>query len=181
MKQYNSYISLIPRTIEILFYGSLFAVVKPFLAQLKIPCGSLLALVAPSGHLKTTLVRMYALWLTTTDEQEISFYTHQRDKDILNMIENLQGQNFLLDDMHKITDSNESRRQERRLDTVSRHVNMHMHCANVIITGETMEERKKHYALNRRMFANYMYRNGYELAKADRDAYFSKAESKVQP
>ena len=140
LKQCSSYISLLPRTTEILFYGSLFAIVKPFLAQLKIPGGSLLALVAPAGHLKTTLVRMYALWLNIRDEQEIGFYTHQRDKDILNIIEKLQGQNFLLDDMHKIMDSNESRRQERRLDIVSRHVNMNRDCANVIITGETMEE-----------------------------------------
>lgn len=134
------YISLIPGVTEILFFGSLFAIVKPFLAQLKIPCGCLLALVAPAGHLKTTLVRMYALWLNESDEQEIGFYSHNRDKEILNMIECLQGQNFLLDDMHKIKDSNESRRQERRLDTVSRHVNMKTDCANVIITGETMEE-----------------------------------------
>jgi len=140
LQKYRSYISLIPGITEILFYGSLFAIVKPFLAQLKIPCGCLLALVAPAGHLKTTLVRMYALWLDAPDEQEIGFYSHDRDKEILNMIECLQGQNFLLDDMHKIKDSNESRRQERRLDTVSRHVNMKMDCANVIITGETMEE-----------------------------------------
>lgn len=124
LKQCYSYISLIPEITEILFYGSLFAIVKPFLAQLKIPCGCLLALVAPAGHLKTTLVRMYALWLDIPDKQEIGFYSHNRDKEILNMIECLQGQNFLLDDMHKIKDSNESRRQERRLDTVSRHVNM---------------------------------------------------------
>lgn len=140
LRQCSSYISLMPGTTEILFYGSLFAIVKPFLAQLKIPCGCLLALVAPAGHLKTTLVRMYALWLNTLDEQEIGFYSHNRDKEVLNMIDSLQGQNFLLDDMHKIKDSNESRRQERRLDTVSRHVNMKLNCANVIITGETMEE-----------------------------------------
>lgn len=140
LKQCHSYISLMPGITEILFYGSLFAIVKPFLAQLKIPCGCLLALVAPAGHLKTTLVRIYALWLDIPDKQEIGFYSHNRDKEILNMIECLQGQNFLLDDMHKIKDSNESRRQERRLDTVSRHVNMKMNCANVIITGETMED-----------------------------------------
>lgn len=140
LQKCSSYILLIPGITEILFYGSLFAIVKPFLAQLKIPCGCLLALVAPAGHLKTTLVRMYALWLDAPDEQEIGFYSHNRDKEILNMIECLQGQNFLIDDMHKIKDSNESRRQERRLDTVSRHVNMKMDCANVIITGETMEE-----------------------------------------
>lgn len=140
LKECCSYISLIPGITEILFYGSLFAIIKPFLAQLKIPCGCVMALVAPAGHLKTTLVRMYALWLDAPDQQEIGFYSHDRDKEILNMIERLQGQNFLLDDMHKIKDSNESRRQERRLDTVSRHVNMKMDCANVIMTGETMEE-----------------------------------------
>lgn len=140
LKECMSYKCLIPGTTEILFYGSLFAIVKPFLAQLNIPCGFLLALVAPAGHLKTTLARIYALWLDTEDEQEIGFYTYQKDKDILNMIANLQGQNFLLDDIHKIADSNERKRQEKRLDIVSRYVNMNKNCANVIITGETMEE-----------------------------------------
>lgn len=47
-----SYISLLPGTTEILFYASLFAVIKPFLGMLGIPSGFLLLLAAPPGHLK---------------------------------------------------------------------------------------------------------------------------------
>lgn len=135
-----SYVHLLPKVSEPLFYGSLFAVIKPFLAQLNIPCGFVLALVASSGHLKTTLARIYALWLYPSSEQETGFHSPQRDSDILDKIDHLQGQNFLLDDIHKITDTNKSRRQENRLDIVARHVSEKSNCANVIITGETMEK-----------------------------------------
>lgn len=140
LERCSSYIHLIPRVSELLFYGSLFAVIKPFLAQLNIPCGFVLALVAPSGHLKTTLARLYALWLYPPSEQETGFHSPQRDSCILDKIDHLQGQNFLLDDIHKITDTNKSRRQENRLDIVARHVSEKSDCANVIITGETMEK-----------------------------------------
>lgn len=135
----DSYRNLLPGVTEILFYGSLFAIVKPFLAQLMIPNGFLLSLVAPSGHLKTTLVRTYALWFQEKSELEVGFYSRQRDQTILNTLDSLSGQNFLVDDLHKIKNANEKRRQEHRLDIISRYVNTKMDCANVILTGETME------------------------------------------
>lgn len=140
LEQCASYINLLPEVSEILFYGSLFAIVKPFLAQLNISCGFVLALVAPSGYLKTTLVRLYALWLDMSEEQEMGFDSPQRDSHILEKIEHLQGQNFLLDDICKKEDANKSRRQENRLDIVSRHVSRKKNCANVIITGEPVEK-----------------------------------------
>ena len=140
LKLCESYISLLPGTSEILFYVTLFAVVKPFLSQLKIFSGFLFSLVAPSGHLKTTLVRSYALWLDRKDLQEVSFCSLQRDQHILKALDCLPGQNFLIDDLHQMSDTNEKRRQERRLDIVSRHVDATLDCANVILTGETMEK-----------------------------------------
>lgn len=137
------YISLIPGITEILFYGLLFAIVKPFLAQLNITGAFTLCLVAPAGHLKTTLARKYALWLRQTDEQEIGFYDRRRDKYILDVIESLKGQNFLLDDIHEISNVNERNRQEQRLDVVARHVHRNIACANVIVTGETMDKMGK--------------------------------------
>lgn len=136
----KAYISLLPGTSEILFYIALFAVIKPFLSQLKIFSGFLFSLVAPSGHLKTTLVRSYALWLDPKDLQEVSFCSLQRDQHILKALDCLPGQNFLIDDLHQMSDANEKRRQERRLDIVSRHVDATLDCANVILTGETMEK-----------------------------------------
>ena len=140
LKLCRPYFGLMPGTSEILFYGSLFAVVKPFLSQLRILCGFLLSLVAPPEHLKTTLVRNYALWLNRKGLQETSFCSRQRDQHILNDLNRLSGQNFLIDDLHRMPDSNEKRRQERRLDIVSRHVDAAPDCANVILTGETMEK-----------------------------------------
>lgn len=140
LKLCKAYISLLSGTSEILFYVALFAIVKPFLSQLKIFSGFLFSLVAPSGHLKTTLVRSYALWLDRNDLQEVSFCSLQRDQHILNALDCLPGQNFLIDDLHQMSDANEKRRQERRLDIVSRHVDATLDCANVILTGETMEK-----------------------------------------
>lgn len=140
LKMSGEYIKLLPGVSEILFFGAFFAVVKPFLSRLSIPCGFLLSFVAPSGHLKTTLARMYALWMEPQSVQEANFCSLQRDQSILNAIDSLSGQNFLLDDLHEITNTNEKRRQERRLDIVARHVDEKPACANVILTGETMEK-----------------------------------------
>lgn len=136
----EAYISLLPGVTDILFFGSLFAILKPFLDRLGIPCGFLLALVAPSGHLKTTLARIYALWLDPESGQETNFCSRQRDREIINAIDGLPGQNFLIDDLHKISNANESARQERRLDIVSREVNSKNCGAHVIITGESMKK-----------------------------------------
>lgn len=134
------YINLLPGITDILFFGSLFAVVKPFAEQLGISSGLILSLVAPAGHLKTTLVRNYALWMMERENQEIGIYSRKRDQSVLDMIDRLSGQNVLLDDLRKIPDANEAKRQEKRLDIVCRHVNAEKGCANVILTGETMEK-----------------------------------------
>lgn len=136
----EAYIRLLPGVTELLFFGSLCTVIAPFLNRINIKCNFLLALVAPSGHLKTTLARIYSLWLESETEQETSFYSRQRDSEILNAIDKLPGQNFLIDDLHYQSNANESARQKRRLDIVSRHVDSKNNCANVILTGETMEK-----------------------------------------
>lgn len=136
----EAYIHLLPGTSEILFFGVLTAVVKPFCSILDLHCGLLLSLVAPSGHLKTTLARIYAMWLDQEDGQETSFCALRRNKDILENIDHLPGQNFLIDDLHKMPNANEEKRQEHRLDIVSRHVDAKTDCANVILTGETLEK-----------------------------------------
>lgn len=136
----EGYIHLLPGVSENLFFGALFAVVKPFCSILDIPCGSLLSLVASPGHLKTTLARLYALWLDSKAGQETSFSSLMRNRDILKAIDDMSGQNFLIDDLHKMPNTNEEKRQEQRLDIVSRHVDARTVCANVILTGETLEK-----------------------------------------
>lgn len=136
----EDYINLLPGTSEILFFGALSAVVKPFCSILNMQCSLVISLVAPSGHLKTTLARIYAIWLDKKDKQETSFCALQRNKDMLDNIDHLFGQNFLIDDLHKMSNANEEKRQEHRLDIVSRHVDAKNDCANVILTGETLEK-----------------------------------------
>lgn len=136
----KKYIFLLPGVTEILFFFSLFAVVKPFIEQLQIHCGFLLALIAPSGQLKTTLSRLYCLWLTPEGRQEIPIYSSMRTQHILDSIDAMSGQNILVDDLRKGKDSNERKRQETRLDTISRHIDSNFGCANIILTGETMED-----------------------------------------
>ncbi len=136
----RKYMLLLPGVTEPLFFFSLFAVVKPFIEQLQIHCGFLLALVAPSGQLKTTLARLYCLWLTPASSQEIPIYASMRVQHILNFMDTMSGQNILVDDLRKGKDANERKRQEAKLDSISRHIDSNFGCANVILTGETMED-----------------------------------------
>ena len=46
----------------------------------------------------------------------------------------------MVDDLRKGRDANERKRQETRLDMLSRHTDSNFGCANIILTGETMED-----------------------------------------
>ena len=135
----KQYIFLLPGITEPLFFFAMFAVVKPFVEQLQIHCGFLLALIAPSGQLKTTLARRYCLWLNDSDSQEIQIRSSRRTAHILDFLNTMPGQNVLIDDLRKSPDSNDRNRQSARLDDISRYINSNFGCANVILTGETME------------------------------------------
>lgn len=134
------YINLIPGVSEMLFYGALYAIVKPFVECLDINAGFVIGLVGPPGHLKTTLVRNYALWLTIKEMQEIGFYFSKKNQLLLDEIDILSGQNYLLDDLRRVESRVENIRQQQRLDIISRHVNMMKGCANVFVTGESLSD-----------------------------------------
>lgn len=136
----QDYINLLPGVSEVIFYGSLFAVLKPFLCQWGYKPDFAISVVGPSGHLKTSLVRKYALWLESREEQEVSFRDYKRMTEIISMIDRIPGQNFLADDLHEAISGNATVRQSERLDNLVRHIGQHINCANVIITGETMKK-----------------------------------------
>lgn len=136
----RNYLEFIPEVTEILFYGSLLAVIKPILCQEGYIPDFIIALVGPSGHLKTTLVRKYALWIRDREKQEISFWSNKRINDIIDAIDELSGQNFLVDDLHEAKSSYSAMRQNDRLDTVVRHIGERKKCANIIVTGESMKK-----------------------------------------
>ena len=139
-EQQDKYLSFFPGVSEILFYGSLLAVVKPFLWQEGYNVDFVIALVGPSGHLKTTMVRKYALWLKDRERQEISFKSNKRIDSIIASIDELSGQNFLMDDFHEAKGSYNSIRQGERLDTIVRHIGEIERCANIMITSESMNK-----------------------------------------
>ena len=60
IKMAVEYITFMPGVSEILFYYVLLAVVKPFLVSQRIYPNFMLALIGPSGHLKTSLARLFA-------------------------------------------------------------------------------------------------------------------------
>lgn len=133
----SSCLNMLPGVTEVLFYSSLYAIVKPFLKEQE---GFINALVGPPGHLKTSLVRKYALWLDDTSHQEIGFYLTMRNDVLLNLLEVMSGQNFLIDDLRRVEDRVENMRQQKRLESLARHVHSVGECANVFITGESLAD-----------------------------------------
>lgn len=136
----SKYLNFLPGISEIVFYGALFAVVKPIFCKCGLKPDFILAVIGPSGHLKTSLVRKYALWMDEQTVQESSFRDYKRTDQIINMLNVIPGQNFLVDDFHETTSGNAAIKQRERLDGFVRHVGLHTNCANVFITGESSKK-----------------------------------------
>lgn len=139
-KDARKYINAFPGVSEPLFYGALFAVLKPIVCEMGYAPDFAIALVGPSGHLKTTLARLYGEWGIKREEQEASFRDFRRMKDILKMVDEIPGQNFLVDDLHESHNSYAKEKQSEWLDIIIRHIGQQQNCANVIIMGESLEK-----------------------------------------
>lgn len=139
-KSVTSCLEMLPGVSELMFYGSLYAIVKPFLNEVEIEGGFVNALVGPAGHLKTSLVRKYALWLENKVMQELGFHISIRNQTLLEMIEKMSGQNYLLDDLHPMPNRNDHIKQQQRLEAIVRHVNLKKTCANLFVTGESLAD-----------------------------------------
>ena len=133
-------ISFLPGVTEMLFYGSLLTILKLYLSKQGYRADFMLALIGPSGHLKTTFVRGYSLWLKHTDEQEMTFRDFGRFEKILEKIDELKGLNYLGDDLHDAQSRNSAEKQGERLDLLSRHISSELCCAQVILTGEKLQD-----------------------------------------
>lgn len=134
------YINAFPGVSEPLFYGVLFAALKPIVCDMGYAPDFAIALVGPSGHLKTTLARVYGEWGKNKSEQEASFRDSRRMKDILSVLDELSGQNFLVDDLHESLSAYAREKQSEWLDIIIRHIGQQQNCANVIITGESLDK-----------------------------------------
>ncbi len=132
-------ISFMPDISIILFYYSLLVIVKPILHEIGIDTNFALAVIGPSGHLKTSLVRKLALWLSDKERQNFKVSSSMRTSRMLEAMDMLSGMNCLVDDLHTYEKSQDIQRQNKRLDDIVRHMESNPACANIILTGEQIQ------------------------------------------
>lgn len=113
------------------------------------------AVVGPSGHLKTTLVSMMCLILDDIGQQKCTIRGHMRTAEICGRIDRLEGLYFLVDDVHPTATYQSQCQQEDRLDTIVRHISTYPNTADVIITAET-DERLGRFSAQDRMFVIHL-------------------------
>ena len=130
---------IMPGSSEIMFYYSLQAIVKPILCEMGINTNYILAVVGPSGHLKTSLAKTFYLWLEDEGKQKVGFSSLMRTYRILEAIDENSGMNYLVDDFHIYEKTQDITRQNKRLDDIVRHIEEKTDCANVVITGEYVQ------------------------------------------
>jgi len=135
----KKYIQLVPDVTPILFYGSLLGVLKPILASLDENANFVITVIGSKGHLKTSLVTLYALWLDG-GIQKIDFISSSKMQDIEHKISMFAGQNLLLDDLHDTKSSYKKNRMKDRLDTVTRIISNNINNTNVFVTGESIKD-----------------------------------------
>lgn len=134
----NRFISFIPGVTEPLFYAALSAVIVPILDYLGVVNGFVTAIVAPSGHLKTSLAQLYTHWNV---ENEIGvIFDEIKTKKLLNdEIIRASGFCFLLDDYHTMVMPYEQRKHQSFLDYVSRLSTKPGMGTRIILTAERIE------------------------------------------
>lgn len=143
------YINLVPGVTVILFFASILGALKPFLHMMKIKCRVALALVGPPGTLKSTIAREYFLW-GGTDRNEILFTSYNWEKQAEGVIYKKAGENVLLDDVRKLSDSENQNRQMGRLEVfIHNYTECQGDCANLIVTGEDMVSFGKFSSVDR--------------------------------
>lgn len=133
-------IDFMPEVTVILFYSSLLGAIKPILNSFGAITDFIIALVAPSGHLKTTLTRLYALWLVQGEAQEISFSDTIRNDKFQRKVEAVASQNFLLDDYHATSKVYTKNKYRDRLDQAARIVSGIGNSANIFVTLESLKD-----------------------------------------
>lgn len=148
-KEAQKYITLFPGVSEIIFYGSLLAVIKPFLAEMHISLDFILTIIGRSGSLKTSMARNFALWLDHTEDQETNFQSGTRTTAVFSSIAAMSGLNFLMDDLHDVYGSQAKDSLKNRLDKLTREICLHPGYANVIITGESIKNMAMFSAYDR--------------------------------
>lgn len=138
-QEISNYINFMPKVTVVLFYAALLGAIKPLLNHLAVKTDFIIGIVAPSGHLKTSLTRLYTKWLVDEDELEISFDDSIRSDILQKRIKQAAGQNFLIDDLHKKSSIYDQNRYKERLDKAVRTVSKVGNSALIFITAESLK------------------------------------------
>ena len=133
------YINFMPKVTVVLFYAALLGAIKPLLNHLSVITDFIIGVVAPSGHLKTSLTRLYTKWLVDEDELEISFDDSIRSDVLQKRIRQEAGQNFLIDDLHKKSNTYDQNKYKERLDKAVRIMSKVGNSALVFVTAESLK------------------------------------------
>lgn len=133
-------INFMPGVTVLLFYAALLGAIKPLLDSFGVIMDFIIAVVAPSGHLKSTLTRLYALWLVQREAQEISFSDTIRNDRLQGKIEECAAQNFLIDDYHTAPKAYTQNKYRDRLDQATRIVSGSRNSANIFVTSESFKD-----------------------------------------
>lgn len=117
--------------------------------MMKIKCRMALALVGPPGTLKSTIAREYFLW-GGTDRNEVLFASYNWEKRAEGVIYKKAGENVLVDDVRKLSDSENRNRQMGRFEIfMHNYTECQGDCANLIVTGEDMASFGKFSSVDR--------------------------------
>lgn len=138
-QEISNYINFMPKVTVVLFYAALLGAIKPLLNHLDVKTDFIIGIVAPSGHLKTSLTRLYTKWLVDEDELEISFDESIRSDVLQKRIEQAAGQNFLIDDLHKKSSTYDQNRYKERLDKAVRTASRVSNSALIFVTAESLK------------------------------------------
>lgn len=161
----EKYLTFMPGISSLLFYGTLLGSIKPILCRLGVRVDFIEAVVAPSGHLKTSLTRIYAMILQDPAEQEINFSDRMRNDILQKKLENLSGLSFNMDDYHNASRTYERDKFKARLDLVTRVSSSVHNSAFVFMTAETLEKSAIFSALDRMLQVNIPKKSANELDK----------------
>lgn len=162
-KQAIDFISFMPGTSELLFYYVLLARVKSYLIAQRMYPNFMLVIIGPPGHLKTTLARLYGLWLEEENIQEIMFMDIAKQKELAERIEKLEWLNLIVDDMHEVMNDYRKGKQIDMLDYLARHCDSKYFKTNIIVTAESIPN-KSIFSTCDRMFPIYIQKkNAKEL------------------
>lgn len=138
-KEFPKYLHFFEGVSEPLLYASLFAIVKPFaLAAKSIHGGCVYLVDGAPGHLKSSLVRRFSLWLQNPLLQESSFQSSISNKALKKKIDGYSGLNYLVDDAHVLHVYHQKNKQEDLYDALSRWASNGTEGANIIVTGESI-------------------------------------------